>query len=80
MKIKKGTILILFTVYVSFGITKKIKITESLSKIVYVCGKSKIYHKVNYHSALKNRCKSGISEITEAKAKSLGKRACRCRY
>ncbi|MBE7693619.1 hypothetical protein [Tenacibaculum finnmarkense] len=77
---KKGTILLLFAAYISFGMTENLKVTEAQSTIVYVCGKSKIYHKVNYHSALKNRCKSGISEITESKAKSLGKRVCRCRY
>ncbi len=46
---------------------------------VYVCGQSKIYHSSKTHMALK-RCKSGITKITLSKAKSLGKRSCKCKY
>lgn len=45
---------------------------------VYVCGKSKIYHNSKYHSAL-GRCKSGVTKMTVSKAKSLEKKACKCR-
>jgi|JQIA01.1.fsa_nt_gb hypothetical protein len=80
MKIKKGTIVLLFMAYVSFGMTEKLMETktEIKSTTVYVCGKSKIYHKSKYHSAL-GRCKSGIKKMTESKAKNLKKRVCKCR-
>lgn len=45
---------------------------------VYVCGKSKIYHKNKTHSAL-GRCKSGITKFTETEAINAGKRVCKCR-
>ncbi len=44
----------------------------------YVCGQSKIYHLAKSHQALK-RCKKGITKMTLSNAKSLGKRACKCR-
>ena len=47
-------------------------------KYVYVCGKSKIYHKSNTHSSFK-RCKSNVRKITESQAKKEGKRVCKCK-
>lgn len=51
---------------------------NTVGTTVYVCGKSKVYHKVKTHSAL-GRCKSGITEFTEAEAINAGKRICKCR-
>ncbi len=47
-----------------------------MKQMVWVCGKSKIYHTSNTHSALK-RCKTGIKELTLAEALSLGLRKCK---
>jgi len=46
--------------------------------IVYVCGKSEIYHPVKSHAAL-DRCKSGITEMTKKEAVNAGKRECKCK-
>jgi hypothetical protein len=81
MKIKNASLLFLFVSIFSFGMTEstaKIDTTTS-DTTVYVCGKSKIYHNSRSHGAL-DKCKSGIFEITAAKAKGLGKRACKCKY
>jgi hypothetical protein len=51
---------------------------QNITTTVYVCDKSKIYHKVKEHSAL-GRCKSGITEFTETEAINAGKRICKCR-
>jgi endonuclease G len=45
-------------------------------QMVWVCGKSKIYHTSNTHRGLK-RCKSGIKELTLTEALSLGLRKCK---
>jgi hypothetical protein len=79
MEIKKLTIFLLFISLMSFGNTESLKFYEnSTENTVYVCGKSKIYHRSKSHSAL-GRCKSGIKKMTESKAKNLGKRVCKCR-
>lgn len=79
MRVKKFTIFLCLIGLMSFGTTKNLKVDISNSETtVYVCGKSKIYHKSKSHSAL-NRCKSGIKKITESKAKDLGKRVCKCK-
>ncbi len=70
-----GLIITIGISLVSFNQLSK-KITTDY---VYVCGKSKIYHDSRTHGAL-DRCKSGITKMTESKAKSLGKRKCKCRY
>lgn len=69
----------MFVSFVSFGMTDKL-ITDKISTqvTVYVCGESKIYHKSKSHSAL-DRCKTGITKMTESKAKGLGKRICKCK-
>lgn len=65
--------------YISLtSFTQQHKFTTNNETIVYVCGKSKIYHKVKTHSAL-GRCTSGIKELTEQEAVSYGKRVCKCR-
>ena len=51
-------------------------IPTKTEQMVWVCGKSKIYHTSNTHAGLK-RCKSGIREITLAEALSLGLRKCK---
>ncbi len=51
---------------------------NTVGTIVYVCGKSKVYHKIRTHSAL-GRCKSGITKFTETEAINSGKRICKCR-
>ncbi|MCO6175811.1 hypothetical protein NHF50_12230 [Flavobacterium sp. NRK F10] len=48
------------------------------TSVVYVCGKSEIYHQVKSHAALK-RCKSDITEMTEKEALDAGKRKCKCK-
>lgn len=79
LKIKKITVFLLFISLMSFGSTENLIVDENSSETtVYVCGKSKIYHKTTSHSAL-GRCKSGITKITESKAKRLGKRVCKCK-
>ena len=61
----------------SFSSSSEIK-TNATSTTVYVCGKSDIYHPTKSHSAL-DRCKSGITEMTEKEALNDGKRKCKCR-
>ena len=51
---------------------------NTVGTIVYVCGKSKVYHKIRTHSAL-GRCKSGITKFTETEAINSGKRIGKCR-
>jgi len=77
---KKTHFLILISSIIFLSFTEKYKSPEISKKetTVYVCGKSKIYHKKKTHAALK-RCTSGISTTTESKAKKLGKRDCKCR-
>lgn len=48
------------------------------NRIVYVCGKSKIFHDRNTHGALK-RCTKYILAMQESQAIEKGKRECRCR-
>ena len=64
--------------FVSFGFSSYNSSELNDTKVVYVCGKSKIYHRIKSHSAL-GRCKSGITKMSEAKAKDAGKRVCKCR-
>ena len=49
---------------------------KTTEQMVWVCGKSKIYHVSKDHGALK-RCKSGIREITLTEALKLGLRMCK---
>ncbi|MBD3725352.1 MAG: hypothetical protein IE891_11425 [Flavobacteriaceae bacterium] len=58
----------------SFSSSSEIKTSET----VYVCGKSDVYHPTRSHSAL-DRCKSGITEMSEKEAINAGKRKCKCR-
>lgn len=60
----------------SFSSSSEIKINTATT--VYVCGKSEVYHPTKSHSAL-DRCKSGISEMTEKEALNAGKRKCKCK-
>lgn len=60
----------------SFSSSSEIKTNTSTT--VYVCGKSEVYHSTKSHSAL-DRCKSGITEMTEKEALNAGKRKCKCR-
>ncbi|MGB0896028.1 MAG: hypothetical protein ACPGU9_05100 [Flavobacteriaceae bacterium] len=75
----KNVLLIACLSYVFLtGFTQQLHHISFKDTIVYVCGKSKIYHKVKTHSAL-SRCKSGITEVTETEAINAGKRICKCR-
>ena len=60
----------------SFNSFSEIKTNTTTN--VYVCGKSEVYHPTKSHSAL-DRCKSGITEMTEKEALNAGKRKCKCR-
>ncbi len=75
---KNNYLILLFTTFMFLSFIEKEEIISKKETTVFVCGKSKIYHKSKSHSALK-RCKSGISEMTETKAKKYGKRACKCK-
>ncbi|MEZ4854175.1 hypothetical protein [Flavobacterium sp.] len=74
----KNLILIfsLFTL-LSFSPSSEIK-TNDVDKIVYVCGKSDIYHPTTSHASFK-RCKSKILEMTEKEAIASGRRKCKCK-
>ena len=50
----------------------------SIEIMVWVCGKSKIYHTSKTHSSLE-RCKSEVKEISLTKAIELGLRECKCK-
>ncbi|WP_159038423.1 hypothetical protein [Brumimicrobium mesophilum] len=77
--IRKTTISLLFISFFSLGMTENpISSKPDSATTVYVCGESKIYHKIKSHAAL-GRCKSGITKMTEAKAEELGKRVCKCK-
>ena len=75
---KKAILIVSLICFTLTGFTNKYSITTATESTVYVCGKSKIYHKVKTHSAL-GRCKSGITEFTENEAINAGKRVCKCR-
>lgn len=75
----KKTFLILFVLALTSFKTADNNTNNSLADKVFVCGKSKIYHKSDSHNALGN-CKSGIAEMTEKKAKDKGLRVCKCKY
>lgn len=79
MKSKLLFPVLFFFIIVTGAMTKSESVSEiNLNDTVYVCGKSNVYHTSITHSAL-DRCKSGITKMTLKKAKSLGKRACKCK-
>jgi hypothetical protein len=75
---RKALLIASISCFTLTGFTKYNTIKTITKTTVYVCGKSKIYHKVKTHSAL-GRCKSGITEFTETEAINSGKRVCKCR-
>lgn len=71
-------LLFLGLAFFTFGFTPEMSTETEPAKTVYVCGQSKIYHPTDTHGALK-RCKSGITSMSEADAKDMGKRICKCK-
>jgi endonuclease G len=49
---------------------------ENKDTMVWICGKSKIYHLANNHGSLK-RCKSGVHKMTLREAENIGFRKCK---
>lgn len=73
--------ILLIPIFLIFGFVEKPQTVEqnnNVSATVYVCGKSKIYHNSRSHSAL-SRCTSGITKMSDSRARGLGKRLCKCR-
>ncbi len=71
-------LILIFSVFTLLSFSSSSEIKTNASTTVYVCGKSEVYHPTKSHSAL-DRCKSGITEMTEKEALNAGKRKCKCR-
>ena len=71
-------LILTLSVFTLLSFNSSSEIITNTSTTVYVCGKSEVYHPNNSHSAL-DRCKSGITEMTEKEALNAGKRKCKCR-
>lgn len=71
-------IILTLSVFTLLSFNSLSEIKKNTSTTVYVCGKSEVYHPTKSHSAL-DRCKSGITEMSEKEALNVGKRKCKCR-